>query len=169
MLYHTSTPTDASEISRSLDQSTKSQCSVTFSVPERETQNQFSCRGDVTFSRAFTAQVKVKHESSARPKTTRGLFKLTDFLHFSLNLKVKLNKFHPKTWKSSGHATLHSCRVEECRGPPRSQGKVVWEGPASIEPNHAHDQRDLNIVNQKTDPKVSCLHTLTDAKEHLNI
>ena len=92
MLYHTSTPTDASEISRSLDQSTKSQCSVTFSVPERETQNQFSCRGDVTFSRAFTAQVKVKHESSARPKTTRGLFNQTDFCIFRPTLKIKLNK-----------------------------------------------------------------------------
>ena len=46
---------------------------------------------------------------------------------------------------------------------------MAQEKPASIEPNHAHDQRDLNIVTQKTDPKVSCLHTLTDTKEHLNI
>ena len=97
MLYHTSTPTDASEILRYLDQLTKSQCRVTFSVPERETQNQFSCRGDVTFPRVFTAQVKVKHESNARPKTTRGLFNQLGFLTFSANFKNKIEqKFSSK-------------------------------------------------------------------------
>ena len=106
MLYHTSTPTDASEISRYLDQSTKSQCSVTFSVPERETQNQFSCRGDVTFPRVFTAQVKVKHESNARPKTTRGLFNQLGFLTFSANFKIKLNKNFPQNLEIPGHATV---------------------------------------------------------------
>ena len=102
-------------------------------------------------------------------RRTRGLFKLTDFFIFRPILKIKLNKLHPKTWKSPGHATLHTCRVEECRGSLASHGNVAQETPAFIEPNYAHDQRDFNIVNQKTDPKVSCLHTLADTKEHLNI
>ena len=102
-------------------------------------------------------------------RRTRGLFKLTDFFIFRSILKIKLNKLHPKTWKSPGHATLHTCRVEECRGSLPPQGTVVQEKPASIEPNHVYDQRDLNIVTQKTDPKVSCVHTLTYSKEHLKL
>ena len=92
MLQHTFTPSDVTENSGYLDQSIISQCSVLLQIPERETQNQFWCRGHVTFSRAFTAQVKVKHESSARPKTTRGLFNQTDFCIFRPILKIKLNK-----------------------------------------------------------------------------
>ena len=102
MLYHTSTRTDASEILRYLDQLAKSQCRVTFSVPERETQNQFSCRGDVTFSRAFTAQVKVKHESSARPKTTRGLFNQTDFCIFRPTFKNKIEQTFSQNLEITG-------------------------------------------------------------------
>ena len=82
----------ASEFLRYLDQLAKSQCRVTFSVPERETQNQFSCRGDVTLPRVFTAQVKVKHESNARPKTTRGLFNQPGFLTFSANFTNKIEQ-----------------------------------------------------------------------------
>ena len=102
MLYHTLTPTDVTEKSGFLDQSINSQCSVLTKIPERETQNQFSCRGDVTFSRAFTAQVKVKHESSARPKTTRGLFNQTDFCIFRPTLKIKLNKIFSQNLEIPG-------------------------------------------------------------------
>ena len=169
MLHHTFTPSDVTEKSGYLDQSIISQCSVLLKIPERETQNQFSCRGDVTFSRAFTAQVKVKHESSARPKTTRGLFNQTDFCMFRPTLKIKLNKLSPKTWKSPGHATLYTCRVEECRGSLSPQGIVAQEKPASIEPNHVYDQRDPDIVIQETDSEVSYVHTLTYSMEHLKL
>ena len=102
MLHHTFTPTDVTENSGYVDQSINSQCSVLLKIPEKETQNQFSCRGDVTFSRAFTAQVKVKHESSARPKMTRGLFNQTDFFIFRPILKIKLNKNFPQNLEIPG-------------------------------------------------------------------
>ena len=132
------------------------------------------------YARVFTARVKVAPKEMSQVcdrRRRRGLFKPTNFFAFFAQLYpptqqyfgVKWSNFVPKLGKSLGHATLHSCRVEECRGPPGSHGKVVREGPASIEPNHAHDQRDLNIVTQKTDPKVSCLHTLTYTKEHLKL
>ena len=92
MLQHTFTPSDVTEKSGYLDQSIISQCSVLLKIPERETQNQFSCRGDVTFSRAFTAQVKVKHESSARSKTHTRAFQTNWFFHFSANFKNKIEQ-----------------------------------------------------------------------------
>ena len=91
------------------------------------------------------------------------------FAFFGQFQKQNWTKISPKTWKSPGHATLHTCRVEECRGSLPPQSTVAQEKPASIEPNHVYDQRDLNIVTQKTDPKVSCVHTLTYSKEHLKL
>ena len=122
------------------------------------------------FSRAFTAQVKVAPigmNQVCDRRRIRGLFKLTDFFIFRSILKIKLNKFHLKTWKSPGHATLYTCRVEECRGSLPPQSTVAQEKPASIEPNYVYDQRDLDIVIQETDSEVSYVHTLTYSMEHL--
>jgi hypothetical protein len=97
VLYRTSTPADASEILRYLDQLSKTQCRVTSVFSEKEVPNQFSCRGDVTLPRVFTAQVKVKSESNARPKTTRVLFNQPGFLTFSANFTNKIEqKFSSK-------------------------------------------------------------------------
>ena len=125
MLYRTSTPADASEILRYLDQLAKSQCRVTFSVPERETQNQFSCRGDVTFSRAFTAQVKVKHESSARSKTHTRAFQTNWFFHFSANFKNKIEQnFLPKL--GNPRVMLHCTPAELKNAEVLLHHKVMW-------------------------------------------
>ena len=125
MLYRTSTPADASEILRYLDQLAKSQCRVTFSVPERETQNQFSCRGDVTLPRVFTAQVKVKHESNARPKTTRVLFNQPGFLTFSANFTNKIEqKFSSKL--ENPQVMLHCTPAESKNAEVLSHHKALW-------------------------------------------
>ena len=125
MLYHTFTPTDVTEKSGFLDQSINSQCSVLTKIPERETQNQFSCRGDVTFSRAFTAQVKVKHESSARPKTTRGLFNQTDFCIFRPTFKNKIEQnFLPKL--GNPRVMLHCTPAESKNAEVLFHHRVLW-------------------------------------------
>ena len=125
MLQHTFTPSDVTEKSGYLDQSIISQCSVLLKIPEKETQNQFSCRGDVTLPRVFTAQVKVKSESNARPKTTRVLFNQPGFLTFSANFTNKIEqKFSSKL--ENPPVTLHCTPAESKNAEVLSHHKALW-------------------------------------------
>ena len=125
VLYRTSISADASEFLRYLDQLSKTQCRVTSFFSEKEVQNQFSCRGDVTLPRVFTAQVKVKSESNARPKTTRVLFNQPGFLTFSANFTNKIEqKFSSKL--ENPPVTLHCTPAESKNAEVLSHHKALW-------------------------------------------